>query len=189
MSDFIRKAEKLIKSSAEKSIKDLLKVLDSEIKYPYLSDGETVNEPKLLSVIQGREETFNAAKEIMDALEIDRTNDKRMVSSICKSLETTFYEIDKVVNRDIRPEIINDDDDEFDEEIEEGDDKRKKRKPKQISDDFLKSIAKTKKEGILLNIKIYKTIMSLEDKDKLNEEKLRKAPMVSIAEKFAQRGR
>ena len=31
--------------------------------------------------------------------------------------------------------------------------------------------------------------MSLEDKDKLNEEKLRKAPMVSIAEKFAQRGR
>lgn len=189
MSDFIRKAEKLIKSSAEKSIKDLLKVLDSEIKYPYLSDGETVNEPKLLSVIQGREETFNAAKEIMDALEIDRTNDKRMVSSICKSLETTFYEIDKVVNRDIRPEIINDDDDEFDEEIEEGYDKKKKRKPKQISDDFLKSIAKTKKEGILLNIKIYKTIMSLEDKDKLNEEKLRKAPMVSIAEKFAQRGR
>ena len=189
MSDFTKKAEKLIKSSAEKSIKDLLKVLDSEIKYPYLSDGETVNEPKLLSVIQGREETFNAAKEIMDALEIDRTNDKRMVSSICKSLETTFYEIDKVVNRDIRPEIINDDDDEFDEEIEEGDDKKKKRKPKQISDDFLKSIAKTKKEGILLNIKIYKTIMSLEDKDKLNEEKLRKAPMVIISEKFAQRGR
>ena len=188
MSDFTKKAEKLIKSSAEKSIKDLLKVLDSEIKYPYLSDGETVNEPKLLSVIQGREETFNAAKEIMDALEIDRTNDKKMVSSICKSLETTFYEIDKVVNRDIRPEIINDDD-EFDEEIEEGDDKKKKRKPKQISDDFLKSIAKTKKEGILLNIKIYKTIMSLEDKDTLNEEKLRKAPMVSIAEKFAQRGR
>ena len=67
--------------------------------------------------------------------------------------------------------------------------RKKKRKPKQISDDFLKSIAKTKKEGILLNIKIYKTIMSLEDKDKLNEEKLRKAPMVSIAEKFAQRGR
>lgn len=186
MSDFGKIAEGMIKSSAEKSIKDLLKVLDSEIKYPYLNDGKTVNEPKLLSVIKGRDETFNSAKEIMDALEIDRSNDQKIVDTICKSLETTFYEINKVINRDIRPEILEEED--FEEDLEEDGDDKKKRKPKEITDDYLSAIARTKKEGILLNIKIYKTIISLQDKDKANEDKLKKAPMVSIAEKFAKRG-
>ena len=148
MSDFVTNGRKLLGKNAKKAIEDLLNVLDSEIKFPMLKDGKTVNETKLLAVVKSRNQVYNSAIKIMDEAEVDRSNDKKMKDSIVKSLKTTFNELNKIIIRDIRSELNWQELDETDEEISEV------FKSIDLTDDYLLSISKSKEEAYLLNKQI-----------------------------------
>ena len=176
MSDFVTNGRKLLGKNAKKAIEDLLNVLDSEIKFPMLKDGKTVNETKLLAVVKSRNQVYNSAIKIMDEAEVDRSNDKKMKDSIIKSLKTTFNELNKIIIRDIRSELNWQELDETDEEISEV------FKSIDLTDDYLLSISKSKEEAYLLNKQILDRILLLENPELVSKDKLEKEEIVSMCE-------
>lgn len=174
MTDFVRASRRKMEGFITKSIDDLLEVLDSEIVFPYSNNGNVVFN-KLLTIVQGREEVWKAANELMDMAQIDRSGDHVYKERIIKSFQTTWHEMTKIVTMDIKDAVQDDED--------EGE-----RGRNSITDDKLSSISKAKVLAAKMAYQILDRISLLENPDDFNEQLMKNnMQMASIVEEYAQR--
>lgn len=176
-SDFVKKGKITLKKSTLKSINDLLDVLDSEIIYP-LNRDKSINEARLLAVVKSRGEAYDTAVWLSDEIELDRSTDNNLKNNFINGLKTTFNEMDKVFNRDIRGYVVLD-------KAKEKDDEEGEEVKGEISDDYIALLSKTKKEAYTLNKKILERISQLDDPEGNSRENLENIKAISITEQYA----
>lgn len=180
-SAFIKQAKKDMPDFIKKAIDDLLEILDSAIIFP--SDGKgNVQEGKLLKVVQSREQVYLSVCNLMDMINIDKSNNTVYKKKVINGMVTTWHELTKVVTRNVGYvdpliEIM------ADTKMSEEDKKRYERES--ISDDYLSSIAKSKEIASKLAKQILERIETLDDPESVNEEKQEKYQLPTIAERYA----
>jgi hypothetical protein len=180
-SKFIIQAKKDMPDFIKKAIDDLLEILDSEIIFPTDSKGN-VQEGKLLKVVQSREQVYLSVSNMMDMINIDKSNDKIYKKKVINGMVTTWHELTKVITRNVG--YI----DPLTELMSDGhmtDEDKKRYERESVSDDYLSSVAKSKEIASNLAKIILERIASLDDPESVNNEKQEKYQLPTIAERYA----
>lgn len=170
-SAFIKQAKKDMPDFIKQAIDGLLTKLDSKITYPR-KQGKVI-ESRLLKVVQSREQVYLSIVELMDIINIDKSNDSKYKKRIIQGMITTWHELTAIICRDIGE--IEDSEMEgavlFDSE--------------DVSDDHLSSIAKSKVIASNLAKLILDRIAMLDDPESVNNDKQEKYELPSMIERYA----
>lgn len=171
-SKFITQAKKDMPTFIKQAIDGLLTKLDSKITYPR-KQGKVI-ESRLLKVVQSREQVYLSIVELMDIINIDKSNDSKYKKRIISGMITTWHELTEIIKRDIG---------EIDESELEG---AVLFDSEDISDDHLSAISKSKVIASKLAKQILERIAMLDDPESVNDEKQEKFQLPTIAERYAQ---
>lgn len=160
------------------AIDNFLKKLDSEIIYPRNKMTGKVVESRLLKVVQSREQVYNSVCELMDMINIDKNIDADYKRRIISGMTTTWHELTKII---VRREPFEEEFVEIEDEIFDGDDVE----GSSVSDDHFSSISKSIVIASKLSGLIIERIALLDDPESVNDEKIEKYEIPSIAERYA----
>lgn len=180
-SAFIKQAKKDMPDFIKKAIDDLLGILDSAIIFP--TDGKgNVQEGKLLKVVQSREQVYISVCNLMDIINIDKSNDKSYKKKVINGMVTTWHALTEVITRNVGyvdplTEIMNDG--------KMSEEEKRRHERESISDDYLSSVAKSKEIASSLAQKIIDRIALLDDPEAVNDEKLKNISIENIVEQYA----
>lgn len=172
-SNFIKQAKKDMPDFIKQAIDGLLTKLDSKINYP-MKKGVVV-ESRLLKVVQSREQVYLSICELMDMININKSNDSKYKKRIINGMITTWHELTEIICRDIGnvEEMETETSILFDTEDSD------------ITDDHLSSISKSKVIASKLAKQILERIAMLDDPEAVNNEKQEQYELPSIAERYA----
>lgn len=170
-SNFIKQAKKDMPDFIKQAIDGLLTKLDSKITYP-TKQGKVV-EARLLKVVQSREQVYLSIVELMDIINIDKSNDSKYKKRIIAGMITTWHELTQIICRDIG----NIEESEMENSILFD--------TEEISDDHLSSISKSKVIASKLAKQILERIAMLDDPESVNNDKQEKYELPSIIERYA----
>lgn len=172
-SNFIKQAKKDMPNFIKQAIDGLLTKLDSKINYP-MKKGVVV-ESRLLKVVQSREQVYLSICELMDMININKSNDSKYKKRIINGMITTWHELTEIIRRDIGnvEELETETSILFDTEDSD------------ITDDHLSSISKSKVIASKLAKQILERIAMLDDPEAVNNEKQEQYELPSIAERYA----
>ena len=173
-SKFIKTAKKEMPEFIKTAIDNFLKKLDSEIIYPRNKMTGKVVESRLLKVVQSREEVYNSVCGLMDMINIDKNIDADYKRRIISGMTTTWHELTKIIVRrePFEEEFVETDDED---DVEGGG----------VSDDHFSSISKSIVIASRLSGLIIERIALLDDPESVNDEKIEKYEIPSIAERYA----
>jgi len=181
---FVEQGREEMEDFVIKAIDDLLKILDSEIVFPFDKDGY-IQEHKMFPVVQSREQVYKSACELMDEIKIDDSKDQSYKNKIIKGLETTWHELTKIATKDIGEYKANSSE-ELMSNRNLSEEEKKQKARESVTDDRLTSISKAKVLSVRVSYQILDRISLLEDPDGANDEILKNSTAPNIAEKYVE---
>ena len=95
--EFVNNGKKQMVVFVQKAINDMLDILDSSIVFPKDMSGAII-EQRILQVVKSREQVYLSTNNMIDMIDIDNLV---FLNRIIKGLKTTWFELTKIVNRDI----------------------------------------------------------------------------------------